>query len=117
VINPTLRTLVGFNLYALFLAARHCSQFLCSGTKYGLESTILRALAGQVLTQTVQPVQSYGEIWSLYLSPLSYLPLAGMVFNPLASSSVNKNGRMTACGHMKTHWLHWKHLLESQTGS
>ena len=33
------------------------------------------------------------------------------------SSSLSKNGLITACGHTIAHWLHWIHLAESHSGT
>ncbi len=68
-------------------------------------------LPGHCSIHTPQPVQSAIEIEIAYCNPSNPLPIAGSVTTPSGaffnSSSVAKNGLITACGHTNAHWLHW----------
>ena len=87
--------------------------------------TILRALTpflpGHWLTQTSHPVQSATEICIVYFNPSRPFP-TGVKYSLslgafLASSSVTKNGLITAWGHANEHWLHWIQFSLSHTGT
>ena len=77
--------------------------------------TIASESDGHTFTHTPQPMQSSGEMASVYCRPAAALPFAGTMTvaagAAAASSSVRANGRMVACGHAKAHWLHWMHLV------
>ena len=82
------------------------------------------ASAGQMRTQSSQPVQSHGETWMRYwklsntpppiAARLPSLKLAGALPR---SWFVIKNGRTAACGQMRLHLLHCVHLSMSTTGT
>src|SRR5512138_712084 len=76
--------------------------------------------AGQISTQSEQPVQSSGATWSAYLLPFTSGDLKSIVTKPfgapLAASGAKNFGRIAACGQMSAHLLHWMQRLGSQTG-
>ena len=64
--------------------------------------TIASASDGHTFTHTPKPMQSSGEMASVYCRPAAALPFAGTMTvaagAAAASSSVRANGRMVACG-------------------
>ncbi|CVH79233.1 hypothetical protein BN3658_01838 [Coriobacteriaceae bacterium CHKCI002] len=76
---------------------------------------------GHTFTHTPQPMQSSGDMASVYCMPAAALPLAGTSVvaagAAAASVSVSANGRMQACGHTKEHWLHWMQVAASHAGT
>src|SRR5512138_2225326 len=76
--------------------------------------------AGQISTQSEQPVQSSGATWSAYLCPFTSGDLKSIVRKsfgaPFAASGAKYFGRMAACGQMSAHLLHWMQRLGSQVG-
>ena len=68
------------------------------------------SLAGQVSTQTPQPVQSSMKTWRRNFSPGSLTAFASTTWKeagaPARSASRISLARIAACGHAITHWLH-----------
>ena len=77
-------------------------------------------LAGQTSAQSVQPVQSFGEIWMTNFSPFQSGCLASRHSNPsgaFARASGEKNLlRITACGQTAVHLPHWMQRVGSHSG-
>src|SRR5512133_1325074 len=108
--------------------ARKKSQFARSFSLRGRASIMLIALtpfavfdsAGQISTQSEQPVQSSGATWRAYLLPFTSGDLKSIVTKsfgaPFAASGAKYFGRMAACGQMSAHLLHWMQRLGSHTG-
>src|SRR6266568_2663772 len=76
-------------------------------------------LAGQASTHSPQPVQSSGATWRVYAAPGNSFHRAGDVLNPAGPAERSAGsqilGRITACGHTKTHLLHWIHTAGSHS--
>ena len=76
---------------------------------------------GHTFTHTLQPMQSSGEMASVYCRPAAALPFAGTSVvaagAAAASASVRAKGRMVACGQTNAHWLHWMQVAASQAGT
>ena len=108
-----------------------CRLFCIASASASSNDTIFKAFAwvpsgfllpGQVLTHTSQPVQSRVEIWREYFNHSN--PLLGTGFNVFVpsgafaiSSAVARNGRITAWGQAKEHWLHWIQFSGFHTGT
>src|SRR5512143_639207 len=78
------------------------------------------SLAGQIITQRLQPVQSSGATWSEYFLPLNSRPRKSVDLN-VAGASLSAAGsytlaRIAACGQTNAHLLHWMQIFSSQTG-
>src|SRR5512138_2104216 len=108
--------------------ARKKSKFFRSRSLSGVASAMLMAFlpfsvfdsAGQISTQSEQPVQSSGATWSAYFAPFTSGDLKSIVtkdFGARSSASGAKYfGRIAACGQMSAHLLHWMQSDGSQVG-
>src|SRR5512138_2390952 len=76
--------------------------------------------AGQISTQSEQPVQSSGATCSAYLLPFTSGDLNSIVTKsfgaPFRASGAKNFGRIAACGQMSAHLLHWMQSDGCHTG-